>query len=87
MTPLETRRLEDAENLIDAAEDGNFGAVLALLDEFPHHAYINRERSALQVRTLSNCEDLEGLLMGHVPLDQAQIALATAPRDTWTTRQ
>lgn len=70
-------RHDHLENLIDQANDGDFVAVLAMLRTFHGQAYINKERSALQVRTLATCRDAADTLIAHIPLDATQLAIAT----------
>lgn len=78
---IDQARQDLLEKLIDDANAGDFVAVLTMLRTFHGQASINEERSALQVATLSTCEDQAGRLIAHIPLEAAQIALATEWRD------
>lgn len=78
---IDQARQELLEKLVDDANAGDFVAVLTMLRTFHKQASINEERSALQVATLSTCEDQAGRLIAHVPLEAAQIAIAAEWRD------
>ena len=74
--PLEKARQGELNDLLYRAEDGDFAAVLAMLKRFPEHAYVNNIRNAVQVRPVLDCEEDPDRLIGHIPLDETQVAIA-----------
>lgn len=77
LNPTESFRHDYLERLIDRANDGDFVAVLTMLRTFHGDAYVNEERSALQVRTLATCRDAPETVIAHVTLDATQLAIAS----------
>ncbi|MFO7588462.1 MAG: hypothetical protein R6X22_10355 [Gemmatimonadota bacterium] len=68
--PDEIRRLEDMQDFLEQAIDGDVDAVFTLVDSYPDQVAVHLNRGALQIEGVA-C--LEGRVIAHLPLTDAQV--------------